>query len=179
VHLYNNAIESLPVGVFEGFNGCQELLMYSNKLRNLPVGLFDDLVSPTFATMDLGNNSLESLPEDLFKNMVQLEKIELNRNKLEVLPAGLFNGLAKLKSVGLWDNPLSGLPNGIFDSVTGFLRWCFRLKLPGNPGQIIPLGGIEDSVFTGLDCANVFEYRDDAQVRPETSPYLEICESQN
>ena len=71
-------------------------------MTSVPLNTFMKLTKLKF--INLGYNQIEELPNDLFKNNVNLEKIYLYGNKLKFIGSTLFDGLTKLNHVYLWNN---------------------------------------------------------------------------
>ena len=100
---------TLKTGDFEGLTNLRSLNLGKNSLRSLPADIFDDLARLT--SLHLHRNSLNSLPAGVFDNLTGLTHLYLSRNSLSSLPPGVFDNLTKLARLDLHkNNNLSCLP---------------------------------------------------------------------
>ena len=121
-------IAALKAGDFAGLTGLTELYRYNNALRSLPGGVFDELGA--LEILVLARNGLTTLPRDVFDELGALEVLTLGGNGLTTLPGGVFDRLAALKELTLHRNGLAELPGGVFETLTALKE----LRLRGNPG---------------------------------------------
>lgn len=137
LYLWGNHLTTLPVGVFDGFDGparLERLFLADNRLTTLPEGVFDRL--NRLAILRLDHNRLTALPDGLFDRLTSLQDLSLHVNQLSGLQAGLFDSLRNLTRLELSNNQLRNLPAGLFDSLTR-LR---DLNLRSNQLSSLPAG---------------------------------------
>ena len=115
VSLRNKNITVLKKDDFAGFWNARRYNLGDNSLTTLPADLFDGL-RPN--DVRLQSNSLTSLPADLFAGHWELDRLDLNDNSLSSLDEDLFDGLTNLTSVNLDSNSLSSLDEDLFDGLT-------------------------------------------------------------
>ncbi len=92
-------------------------------------------------TLYLDNNDLTSLPVGVFDDLVSLGELFLNSNKQTTLPSGIFSSLTSLTNLYLQSNDLSSLPSDAFDGLSS-LR---AINLQDNDLISLP-GGIFDGM---------------------------------
>ena len=110
VDLRIDGIRSSSVG-----GGCYwycSLYLANMNLTELPTGVFDGLEHLDLF-LSLQGNKLRSVPEDLFRNLSSLKKLDLQGNKLRTLPEGLFRNLSSLRRLYLQNNGLEELPSRV------------------------------------------------------------------
>ena len=88
----------------------------SNTLSSLPDGVFSGLSS--MSRLNLSYNSLGSLSANTFSELSALTGLDLGNNKLSSLPADIFSGLSSMNWLSLSSNQLSSLPAGIFSGLS-------------------------------------------------------------
>lgn len=66
--------------------------------------------------LSLFRNPIESLPEDVFWDLRNLEKLNLCDCQIRKLPESIFKSLKRLMSIILSDNRLTHLPGNLFES---------------------------------------------------------------
>ena len=71
-------------------------------------------MGPGVKSFSSDSNNFGELPEDLFKNAVNIERINLGGNGVTKLPENLFANNKKLKTVNLSSNNLGNIPEGLF-----------------------------------------------------------------
>lgn len=71
-------------------------------------------MGPGVKSFSSDSNNFGELPEDLFKNAVNIERINLGGNGVTKLPENLFANNKKLKSVNLSSNNLGNIPENLF-----------------------------------------------------------------
>ena len=71
-------------------------------------------MGPGVKSFSSDSNNFGELPEDLFKNAVNIERINLGGNGVTKLPENLFANNKKLKTVNLSSNNLGNIPENIF-----------------------------------------------------------------
>ncbi|GFT88200.1 hypothetical protein NPIL_637721 [Nephila pilipes] len=104
--IYECEIESLDDRVLAPFDNLVELRIEVGKIRELKRSMFP---SPAkLQVLSFSYNELESLPEDIFTNMPDLEKIYLRGNQLAELNENIFRPLLpRLEAFKVSDNPLT------------------------------------------------------------------------
>ncbi|CAM9478389.1 unnamed protein product, partial [Ectocarpus fasciculatus] len=168
-YLYDNALTTLPEGLFQNTTGLQELELWGNELTTLPEGIFGSLTA--LEILYLNDNELTTLPEGIFGGLTALEILKhwflsyvcsllcswfsldthryLNDNELTTLPEGMFGGLTALEILWLQNNNLTTLPEGLFEGLTALtILW-----LDGNSLECLPsttLVDIDDDATDGL-----------------------------
>jgi hypothetical protein len=113
IEMENDAVESLPAGVFDSNTALEEFSYRRGSLTSLPSGVFDNNVK--LVTVDLSFNQLASLPTEVFDKNLKLAYIDFRNNKLTSLPAGVFDKNPNLKTIDFLGNKLTSLPAGVFD----------------------------------------------------------------
>ena len=71
-------------------------------------------MGPGVKSFSSDSNNFGELPEDLFKNAVNIERINLGGNGVTKLPENLFANNKKLKTVNLSSNNLGNIPENLF-----------------------------------------------------------------
>ena len=71
-------------------------------------------MGPGVKSFSSDSNNFGELPEDLFKNAVNIERINLGGNGVTKLPENLFANNKKLKTVNLSSNNLDNIPENLF-----------------------------------------------------------------
>ena len=100
----NNALETLPKGVFANFPHLEVLRLDRNRLTTLP-----NLNSFTLLKeLHVNDNALTALPIDLVEDL-DLEVLSLEFNRLNKLHVKLKD-LSKLRALCLLENPIETLP---------------------------------------------------------------------
>jgi Leucine-rich repeat (LRR) protein len=136
----NDKIKTLPPTIFAGLTKLDSLELKSLWLANLPETIFQDLTDLTSLSIEYNDfkslpatlfknnkklkkivirndDSLRTLPENIFQGLEQLEELDLNGNSLTSLPERIFQGLPNLKILDLDRNDFTTLPEGIFDGL--------------------------------------------------------------
>ena len=90
-------------------------------------------MGPGVKSFSSDSNNFGEIPEDLFKNAVNIERINLGGNGITKLPENLFANNKKLKTVNLSSNNLGNIPENLFannpelDSVEFSQSWLSTL----------------------------------------------------
>ena len=71
-------------------------------------------MGPGVKSFSSDSNNFGELPEDLFKNAVNIERINLGGNGVTKLPENLFANNKKLKTLNLSSNNLGNIPENLF-----------------------------------------------------------------
>ena len=130
--LSNKGITELKVGDFDGLTALFHIDLTENALETLPVGIFDEGLTK-LELISLGNNNLTSLPLGTFDGgLIKLRSLTMGQNELTSLPAGIFRNLPNLNTLSITYNQLTELPDRIFE-IDGNPP-LGRLKMNNNPG---------------------------------------------
>ena len=73
-------------------------------------------MGPGVKSFSSDSNNFGEIPEDLFKNAVNIERINLGGNGITKLPEKLFANNSKLKTLNLSANNLGSVPENIFEN---------------------------------------------------------------
>ena len=73
-------------------------------------------MGPGVKSFSSDSNNFGEIPEDLFKNAVNIERINLGGNGITKLPEKLFANNSKLKTLNLSANNLGNVPENIFEN---------------------------------------------------------------
>ena len=159
LNLSGNKLPTLPEDVFEGLSNLTILELQDNPFTSVPVDVFEGLTSLTSLWTNLPNVSPEyfehvpqltelfviagsqSIPEDSFHKLTDLERLTLGYGDITSLPADAFDGLSELKWLDLAGNKLTSLDEDIFDGLTNLES----LRLLGNE-----LTSLDEDIFEGL-----------------------------
>ena len=68
-------------------------------------------------SLDLSENQLQTLSDNIFNGLQNLQYLYLTNNQLQTLPANIFNGLHKLRLLSLGFNQLQTLPDNVFNDL--------------------------------------------------------------
>ena len=114
VYLHENALETLPAGVFGGLRNPRDIRLDRNKIAELPPGLFDGIGPLEYLFMS--HNRLEELPPGLFDALGRLRGLDLRSNRLRHLPSETFRGLQRVTGIDVSANNIShpGIGAGTF-----------------------------------------------------------------
>ncbi|CRK94408.1 CLUMA_CG007915, isoform A [Clunio marinus] len=107
----------------------------------LEVHYFNFIGLSNLEKLDLSGNLIETLEDDVFKDLTSLGTLELSNNKIENINERSFNGLKRLKFLYLAGNKLNKLNNDTF----GQLSSLTHLRLMRNS-----IKQIEQNSFNGL-----------------------------
>ena len=120
------------------------LNLNNNSLTTLPEDVFDGLSS--LQTLNLFFNSLTTLPEDLFDGLSNLQDLRLDHNSLTTLPADVFDGLSSLQDLWLDRNSLTALPGDVFDGLSSLQDLdLYSNSLTALPGDVFDgLSSLQD-----------------------------------
>lgn len=97
------------------------------------VNAFDGLLS--LKELQLGHNSIKSLPEGSFSPLQSLERLILYSNKLESLKDGTFKGLGNLTALYLHSNNLRTLHADLLRDTPKLIKLCEEI-LNFNPSKV-------------------------------------------
>ncbi|CAN0233599.1 unnamed protein product [Ectocarpus sp. 12 AP-2014] len=111
---------------------------------------FDNAGRDSIKIIYLTDNSLTTLPADLFEDLGALEALYIGKNPFTVLPAGLFHGLQSLTRLWINGSQLDQLEVGILDDVVALQH----LYLHNNN-----LSSLDDSLLNTLQDLQIFDVR--------------------
>ena len=104
----------------------------------LPEGIFQDLTN--LQKLYLDGNLIEVLPEGIFRDLTNLQELYLSGKQIKVLPKGIFRNLTNLQILFLYANRIEVLPEGIFRDLTNLQT----LNLANNRIEVLPDGIFRD-----------------------------------
>lgn len=79
-------------------------------------------VSTTTQNLYIFQNGIDSLSQDDFKGLGELEMLDLSQNELEEIPDGVFEMLSKLKNLDLSSNHITHITKGSFSGLVQLER---------------------------------------------------------
>ncbi|XP_030069817.1 leucine-rich repeat and transmembrane domain-containing protein 2 [Microcaecilia unicolor] len=127
--LLNNKLTTLSGPVFANLSALHYLDLSHNFLDLLPQDVFRDLVNLT--DLHLRNNSIRTLDKPLLQRTVLLRRLDLSLNGLSQLPTGLFDDLTALHVLSLRSNRLQNLDRETFEPLVRLQK----LQLGDNPWE--------------------------------------------
>jgi len=106
LELVGLGIRSVSVSAFEAISSdLQVLHLQDNQLESLPLGVFGTLVR--LSRLQLHNNRLTELSDGLFSGLSNLIYLTLNVNRISTVDPGTWYALPRLVTLTLEDNRLS------------------------------------------------------------------------
>ena len=122
--------------VFEKFPNMEKVLITETSLKTLPayLGSFSSLLN-----MDLYNNDIESIAENQFSSMANLQYLNLARNKIHHISESAFSGTS-LAFLSLAANNLNFLPDA-FNDVSSSLQY---IGLEHNQIEVVASKALHD-----------------------------------
>lgn len=181
IYLQNNSIDALPLGLFVNlyqlttldlsynrltsdwinagtFTGLIRLVSLNlsyNKVSKLDPTIFHDLY--TLQILNLGGNLIESVPNDAFIPLRNLDTLVLSNNKIVEIGPMALNGLFALTLLSLDGNKLTDVHKDCFKNCTTLQD----LNLSGNALKTVPLSLREMRLLKALDLGeNEIEFID-------------------
>ena len=117
-----NKLVKLKLGLFEGLPNLKRLTMNSNTLvalenENQLTKMTTGVSLAQLQYFGLNNNMLQSLPDELFQNMINLKIMDLGTNHIMQLDEGLFFSLSLLVELNLSHNFFRSLPDELFKNL--------------------------------------------------------------
>ena len=88
------------------------LALAHDQITMLPEDIFRDLSS--LEKVDMQGNHLAKLPEKVFRDLSSLKSLDLNSNQITRLPQEVFHDLSSLETLQLYDNQITRLPDEVF-----------------------------------------------------------------
>ena len=91
-----SGLKALPAGIFDPLSAATHVDLRTNELTTLPAGIFDTMTE--LENIWLGNNQLVALPAGTFDRNTKLTKLEMELNpRVSSLPDDLFKKLVQLQ----------------------------------------------------------------------------------
>jgi Leucine-rich repeat (LRR) protein len=153
-----NNIWTLPEAAFCPLHSLQFLNLTRNRLRDVENFRFGggstgntQRCGTTLKTLDLSNNSIDSLPAAAFSKLSRLQKLYLQSNSITFIADHALDGLTSLVSLNLADNKLVNLPPELFADT----REIKELHLQNNSINVLAPG-----FFNGLSQLLVLDLSD-------------------
>ncbi len=112
-------IDTLRRGDFAGLSNMVELRLVRNPIATIENGAFDGL--DKLDVLDLRDCDLEAVPPAI-GSLRSLASLDLGLNGIEHLPQSAFAGLLELRYLNLSDNRLATLDEGVFSDQRKLLR---------------------------------------------------------
>lgn len=94
--------------------------------------------------LDLSRLNLTDLPEDIFNDLVNLQKLDLSNNKIKYLKNNVFHQLINLKELYIDKNPTLSLEDSVFKNLINLFELRIEISNIVNH-DIIPI-----DLFNGL-----------------------------
>ncbi len=129
VFVYQNAITSVPAGVFSHLSLCNTIYLSHNQISNLEIGAFVGLKSLRF--LDLGGNQLSTLKTGMFMGMNNMQRLHLAHNKISMIEEGAFQYFYFIQEIRLFYNRLTTLSPNILLNLP---RHPLDLQIDGQDG---------------------------------------------
>lgn len=138
LYLKESDIENIPEDTFNDVTKLITLYIDSKKLTNVPRRLLSELKNLRVFKLENKNKTLPMLPNEFFKGLNGLFKIEIRCGLLEIQNT-TFQGMTNIMTIVLSDNYLKELPTNLLTS----LRTLMVLNLSGNS-----LSELNDETFS-------------------------------
>ncbi|KAF4524450.1 hypothetical protein B566_EDAN018100 [Ephemera danica] len=142
--LAENNMWTLPEGVFCPLTALRALNITRNRLRDVKSLQFGVTkgCGANLAVLDISNNSLDSLPTEVFTGLARLKKLFLQSNGINFVADRALAGLTSLTELNLASNKIASVPPEFFiDS-----RNIREIHLQNNSISVLAPG-----LFSGLD----------------------------
>ncbi|XP_061716544.1 leucine-rich repeat-containing G-protein coupled receptor 4-like [Cydia pomonella] len=140
--LDNCSLQEVPF--FAAHPSLKQLYLYDNQIKTLDNPdkciWFENLVK-----LHLYNNLIESIHENFFRPLKNIENIDMSRNKIRYLPDKLFTNLTSLKTVNLEKNRIEYVPLEAFSGC----RNLSHINLSYNKLTFLPVNFV--SQFSRLE----------------------------
>lgn len=111
--LDNNRITAIHQDALRNCSSLQDLHLNGNKFLEVP-----EVISnvPMLKTLDLGENHIDTITNNTFKDMKQLFGLRLTENNIGNITRGVFDNMPSLKILNLSRNKIQKVQGGAFDS---------------------------------------------------------------
>lgn len=111
--LDNNRISRIHPEALKNCSSLQDLHLNGNKLLQVP-----EVISnvPMLRTLDLGENHIDTLTNDTFRDMKHIYGLRLTENNIGNISKGVFDKMAALKILNLSRNKIQKVSASAFDS---------------------------------------------------------------
>ncbi|KAB0802621.1 hypothetical protein PPYR_04807 [Photinus pyralis] len=121
----NNKISRVHPEALRNCSSLQDLHLNGNKLMYVP-----EVISnvPMLRTLDLGENHIDTLTNDTFRDMKHIYGLRLTENNIGNISKGVFDAMSALKILNLSRNKIQKVTAGAFDSNTNLQA----IRLDGN-----------------------------------------------
>uniref|UniRef100_A0A146LFE4 Protein toll n=3 Tax=Lygus hesperus TaxID=30085 RepID=A0A146LFE4_LYGHE len=150
-----NNLWRLPEGVFCPLHSLQFLNLTRNRLRDLTSLRYGSSSTQrcgvNLRTLDLSNNSIETLPAGVLSKLSRLQELHLQSNIINFIADHALDGLTSLTYLDLGHNKLVNLPPEIFSDT----RELKELHLQNNSINVLAPG-----LFNGLSNLLVLDLSD-------------------
>lgn len=142
IHLDNNIIKNVPVGVFKDLPNLEWISMNDNRIETLQPGVFDGLTKLRVASFN--GNQIRRIGSNLFRDNVNLEKVSFHGNGLANVAVDLVEHLSNLKIANFDSNicindAYFNDPNVVQNLKTQFSTYCSgqcdQMREYGNDAQ--------------------------------------------
>lgn len=142
--LAENNMWTLPDGAFCPLTALRALNITRNRLRDVKHLQFGATrtCGANLAVLDISNNSLESLPTEIFAGLSRLKRLLLQGNGINFVADRALEGLTSLTQLNLADNKISSVPPELFSDS----RAIREIHLQNNSISVLAPG-----LFSGLD----------------------------
>ena len=122
----------------------EDLFLFDQDITALQPGDFDGLTGLS-RNLTLHDNSLTTLPANIFDDLNNVTRITLHSNQIATLDADIFAGLSSLDTLTLHGNSFTagtGLPAGIFDDVLDTLGDIVEITSASTAEEIAAAAGL-------------------------------------
>ncbi|XP_026465274.1 toll-like receptor 7 [Ctenocephalides felis] len=110
--LNNNLINSIDINAFKNCSDLKQLDLSSNQITRIPKAIQD---LQMLKSLDLGENLIENVENDSFKNLNQLTGLRLIDNRIGNLSKPMFQNLPNLQVLNLAENKIQQIDRDTFD----------------------------------------------------------------
>ena len=138
------SVSSAPECTSVNLAGVEDLFLFNQDIDALQEGDFDGLTG-LIRNLTLHDNSLTTLPANIFDDLNNVTRITLHSNQIATLDADIFAGLSRLDTLSLHGNSFTadtGLPAGIFDDVLDTLGAIVEITSASTAEEIAAAAGL-------------------------------------
>lgn len=111
--LDNNKISWIHSEALKNCSSLQDLHLNGNKLLQVPEVLYN---VPMLKTLDLGENHIDLITNETFRNLNQIYGLRLTENNIGNISKGVFDKMTALKILNLSRNKIQKVAAGAFDA---------------------------------------------------------------